>query len=858
MYQSVIIDHRTILAPRFLNKNLRHNIVRQIERELNGTYMMPHGIVKNNSVKVLESTIGRICGPHFTGGVTYTSKVACDVCMPYKGLVLKGVDVVKYNDMILIASTGPLEIVIAKDQSGNNLEVFKEIGIGSRISIEILDVSFSYQSQKYIAVGKLLEKNMIEYFFPLPDVGRWNISDNVNIIKGSLNLPIESENLRNIESKIDEMASQWEIYRNFNNPLEMVSNVSYTGGEIPQVGPIVSRSYYVIRELIMDIERRLGIKLLPNKSLNMLFLAEGPGGFMQSVYDIRKEARQSDSTIIDQFYGITKPKTETDKAVLDWKYKSRDGTTLRKMFSPDDHANLTLEHANLYSDKTIQNIRSSVDIFGGNKADLIIADGGVDVGKDYHWKELMNQKLIMSEIVGAVGRQAIGGSFVVKFYGMFSPTTIQMIKFLGAHYERISILKPQTSKPVNTEKYIICYNFVKGVDDEDFNALVKVLDIMPTTIRRGTNKVGVTNLFDFGTDDIWDRKMREVNNYFMSKQIDFINTSIQMESFVNNKSYKALDDIRSEQKSNAIKFCVQYGIPYNNTINIQSAEKYISGSAKLTKITPKNRGLVNLFGDNYANWCYPHDKFLTYVTPQKVSIKMAELIYQRYNPKYIWDMFAGIGSDSVHLATKTHAKLITATEIESDVFKCLRKNVKEYLQIKPVQTDNTKYKYKKNKANTVIHYDPPWGDKFRPGKPFDFDQVKLGDDQLPITDIISNLLSQGYKAVIVKSPLLSNTIEDRFSDRIDKDTDVIKFAQNKLKYIIIDNTPTPTSEGVEESKTRSDTDTDTDTDSIEVDEEIPNVEDIEDISESKDAKKARRKAERTAKKALRKSTAGSG
>lgn len=90
---------------------------------------------------------------------------------------------------------------------------------------------------------------------------------------------------------------------------------------------------------------------------------------------------------------------------------------------------------------------------------LITADGGFDEGKDFNNKEQLHYSLILSELFLAIQLQKQSGIFILKMFDIFTETSIQLLYFLTFCYDEVYIYKPHTSRPTNSEKYIICKGF---------------------------------------------------------------------------------------------------------------------------------------------------------------------------------------------------------------------------------------------------------------------------------------------------------------------------------------------------------------------------------------------------------------
>ena len=88
---------------------------------------------------------------------------------------------------------------------------------------------------------------------------------------------------------------------------------------------------------------------------------------------------------------------------------------------------------------------------------------------------MFNAKLFLSEIVTALHVQAIDGTFILKIYDISFEITRQLIMLLSGVYRSVKIVKPITSRPGNSEKYLLCEGF-RGCEEDRLEDLKVVLE----------------------------------------------------------------------------------------------------------------------------------------------------------------------------------------------------------------------------------------------------------------------------------------------------------------------------------------------------------------------------------------------
>ena len=96
----------------------------------------------------------------------------------------------------------------------------------------------------------------------------------------------------------------------------------------------------------------------------------------------------------------------------------------------------------------------------GSSMDLITGDGGFDFSVDFNNQEIHIADLLMGQIFYALVMQKKGGSFVLKIFDSFMEHTLDLLYILSSFYETVYIVKPYTSRYANSEKYIVCLNFL--------------------------------------------------------------------------------------------------------------------------------------------------------------------------------------------------------------------------------------------------------------------------------------------------------------------------------------------------------------------------------------------------------------
>ncbi|KAK3547628.1 hypothetical protein QTP86_026269 [Hemibagrus guttatus] len=129
---------------------------------------------------------------------------------------------------------------------------------------------------------------------------------------------------------------------------------------------------------------------------------------------------------------------------------------------------------------------------------FLMADGGFSVEGQENLQEILSKQLLLCQFLTALSVVRTGGHFVCKTFDLFTPFSVGLIYLLYLCFERVSLFKPVTSRPANSERYVVCKNLKPGSDavrDYLFKVNLKlnhlrqsesdVTDVVPLEIIKG-------------------------------------------------------------------------------------------------------------------------------------------------------------------------------------------------------------------------------------------------------------------------------------------------------------------------------------------------------------------------------------
>ena len=275
---------------------------------------------------------------------------------------------------------------------------------------------------------------------------------------------------------------------------------------------VISRAYFKLYEIIYFEP------IILNEKLTCFFICEAPGGFIECITDIRRK-----KNLRTEYISISKQ----DPLI---KY--------------DNY----LEENNLFYGDITENINEKIDkviLKFPNGLDLVTADGGFDV-KIFEAQEIISSKLLLCEIYLALKTQKIGGMFIIKFFDMFSHNSIIYYMLLCTFYNYVKIIKPQTSRNCNSERYIVCYGY-KG-NNYLINDIYTIINNFKIS-----NSVYTILFPNFKVPNSFIQKIATFNNLILYTQVKTINESIKMVNSKDKYFQNLLLSIFLEKKINKFK-----------------------------------------------------------------------------------------------------------------------------------------------------------------------------------------------------------------------------------------------------------------------------------------------------------------
>lgn len=328
---------------------------------------------------------------------------------------------------------------------------------------------------------------------------------------------------------------EWDIYKKYKNPYEFIhTNIFFYKKAVCKYKPL-SRAFFKMIEIsnIFKFNEKYN-----ERNIQTFHLAEGPGGFIEAMIYLRQNK-------FDKYHGMTL--IDNKNNIPGWK-KSK--LFLKK------NPNVLLEYGkdgtgNLYNPI---NFTYCIEKYK-NSMDIITGDGGFDFSIDYDKQEYNVLKLLLAQIFYALAMQKKGGTFILKIFDIFLKPSVEFIYILSCFYHKVSIIKPNTSRYANSEKYVVCEDF-KSEDNtkiiKKFHSVLTVLYLL------NDEKYKIKNIINIPIQCMYLSKIKEINAIFGQQQLDIISSTFKL---IENDETK--NDIINKNILKCIKWCEKNNMPYN-------------------------------------------------------------------------------------------------------------------------------------------------------------------------------------------------------------------------------------------------------------------------------------------------------
>lgn len=185
-----------------------------------------------------------------------------------------------------------------------------------------------------------------------------------------------------------------------------------------------------------------------NELLYFADVCAGPGGFSEYVLWRKKWHAKG--------FGLTL-KNENDFKLAD--FYAGPCETFHPYYGPKDNGDVfDPVNQEAFKDLVMQHTH-------GKGVHFMMSDGGFSVKGQENIQEILSKQLYLCQCLVALMIIREKGHFVTKLFDLFTPFSAGLIYLMYRCFEEVCIFKPNSSRPANSERYLICKNKRPGTHD---------------------------------------------------------------------------------------------------------------------------------------------------------------------------------------------------------------------------------------------------------------------------------------------------------------------------------------------------------------------------------------------------------
>ncbi len=153
------------------------------------------------------------------------------------------------------------------------------------------------------------------------------------------------------------------------------------------------------------------------------------------------------------------------------------------------------------------------------------------------------------------------GCFILKVFDIFLRSTTELIYLLSCFYEKVYIIKPNTSRYANSEKYVVCKYFKYS---NTKNISKKLLSVFYVLKKINFDKYNIKSVINIPIQYYYLMQLTEFNAIFGQQQIENIIKTMSLIEHSNRRDY--MIQSKNSNIHKCIQWCIKNRLPYNKNI----------------------------------------------------------------------------------------------------------------------------------------------------------------------------------------------------------------------------------------------------------------------------------------------------
>jgi len=166
---------------------------------------------------------------------------------------------------------------------------------------------------------------------------------------------------------------------------------------------------------------------------------------------------------------------------------------------------------------------------------------------------------LINYIMVILRNQNTGGTCIIKIDNIFYKPVLDILYLLSSLYERIYILKPNSSNITTFDKYIICKNF--QLNNESDSRYLKLNYYRLLIFLKKLENKYIKSILDYNIPYYFITKIEDINIIIGQQQIDSLELILNI--LKNKNKEEKIEIIKKSNIQKAVLWCEKYKIPFN-------------------------------------------------------------------------------------------------------------------------------------------------------------------------------------------------------------------------------------------------------------------------------------------------------
>ncbi|KYQ92013.1 D111/G-patch domain-containing protein [Tieghemostelium lacteum] len=287
---------------------------------------------------------------------------------------------------------------------------------------------------------------------------------------------------------------------------------------------------------------------VPEKTKEFIYFADvcaGPGGFTEYTYWMKTDGGKLINDYGKDLNDLVKGFGFTLKGDCDWNFN--------KFSKEIPHDNFDVSYGedgtgDILKSENIRNFSERVSQgTNGKGLNFFMADGGVSTDGNQNKQEFLLQHLVLCQFLTMFETLGEKGHFICKIFDTFNSFTVGLLYLVFKSFGQFAIVKPYTSRPLNSERYVVAKNLKQYRPEK----LIKYLHHINEKINSGHSVLEIINKCD--VDPRFEEYISKTSKQICEKQI---------KAFEFFKKYVEDENLVQPDHEEIRKYCLtEWGLP---------------------------------------------------------------------------------------------------------------------------------------------------------------------------------------------------------------------------------------------------------------------------------------------------------